>query len=69
MYLVLKRFRALGVTYEPGTTAEFQKETAKHLLAIGRVEKCEAPVVDAEEKVEAPTNRAEKPKKTRRKKA
>lgn len=69
MYLVLKRFRALGVTYEPGTTAEFQKEVAKHLLSIGRIEEYEAPVVEAEEKVEAPTNRTEKPKRTRRKKA
>lgn len=69
-YLILKRFRSNGVTYEPGTAAEFQAETAKHLLAIGRVELNIEPVVEEkEEKVEAPVNRAEKPKRTRRKKA
>jgi hypothetical protein len=72
-YLILKRFRSNGVTYEPGTAAEFQAETAKHLLAIGRVELDSAPtkavVEEKEEKVEAPVNRAEKPKRTRRKKA
>lgn len=68
MYLVLKRFRALGQTYEPGTTAEFQKEVAKHLLSIGRIEEFQGEIKKAEEeKVEAPVNRAEKPKRTRKK--
>lgn len=69
MYKVLKRFRALGETYEPGTLAQFKDSVASHLLAIGRIEKHESAVAEVEEKVEAPTNRAEKPKRTRRKKA
>jgi hypothetical protein len=68
MYLVLKRFRALGVTYEPGTTAEFQHETAKNLLAIGRIEEItENPV--AEELIEEKQTRVVKTRKTRTKKA
>lgn len=70
-YLVLKRFRANGVTYNPGTAAEFQEETAKHLLAIGRIEADNSPtkvvveeVVEEEPKKET---RVTRPRKTRKK--
>lgn len=71
-YLVLKRFRANGVTYNPGTAAEFQEETAKHLLAIGRIEPDNSPtkevvveeVVEEEPKKET---RVTRPRKTRKK--
>jgi|GEM_PF-4660359 len=70
-YLILKRFRATGVTYEPGTTAEFQSETAKNLLAIGRIEESTVqPVVEEPtEQVEEKQTRVVKTRKTRAKKA
>jgi len=74
-YLVLKRFRANGVTYNPGTAAEFQEETAKHLLAIGRIEPDNTPtkvlveevVEDVVEEEPKKETRVTKPRKTRKK--
>lgn len=72
-YLVLKRFRANGVSYNPGTAAEFQEETAKHLLAIGRIEPDNSPTKEVVEvvveEVEEPKKetRVTRPRKTRKK--
>lgn len=69
MYKVLKNVIVLGRSLKAGeTVSDLNKEETKILLAMGRIEKADAPVEEPKEaeEVKAETNRSVKPKRTRK---
>lgn len=61
MYECLKRFRADGQVYDLGEIAEFKKETAMQLLAMGRIKIIdEKPAEQPEKRVVTPRSRRKK---------
>lgn len=67
MYKVLKNVIVLGRSLKAGDiVSDLNKEETDILVAMGRIEKTDAPVEEPVEEVKAETNRSVKPKRTRK---